>query len=141
MNKPMPKMPLAPRDAMVELMIMTAAVDRKMDDLELGHIRSMVETLPVFAGYSQDRLVETAKSCMAELRKSAPEAVLARVIDAIPPHLSETAYGFVCDIAAADLHLPAEELRFVQIIRGKLGIDRLIAAAIERASAARYKTA
>ena len=135
-----PKMPLAPRDAMVELMIMTSAVDRDMGEHELRHIRSMVEQLPAFAGYSTDRLVETAKACAAELKRSQPEAALARVIDAIPPHLCETAYAFVCDVAAADRRLPPEELRFVQIVRTRLGIDRLIAAAIERASAVRYKT-
>lgn len=140
MNQPSLDLPLAPRDALVELMIMTAAADREMVDVELGHIRSLVATLPAFAGYSDDRLIEAAKTCTTRLRHSPAEIVIERVVQAVPAHLCETAYALVCDVAAADLRLPPEELRFVQILRGKLGIDRLVAAAIERASAARYRT-
>ena len=62
------------------------------------------------------------------------------VADSLPPNLVETAYALACEIAAADLRVPPEEVRLLQILRDRLGLDRLIASAIERAVKARHAT-
>ena len=45
-----------------------------------------------------------------------------------------------CDIAIADLKASQEELRLLEMLRHSLNLDRLNAAAIERAARARYTT-
>jgi hypothetical protein len=54
--------------------------------------------------------------------------------------LRETAYAIACDLVAADGEASQEELRIIELIRDRLNIDRLIAAAIERSSRARFQT-
>ena len=57
---------------------------------------------------------------------------------ALPDRLSETAYAIACDVAAADGTIRDPELRFLEEIRYELNLDRLHAAAIERAARARH---
>ena len=45
-----------------------------------------------------------------------------------------------CDVAAADGRPAEVELRMLELIRHRLNIDRLAAAAIERAAQARHRT-
>jgi tellurite resistance protein len=52
--------------------------------------------------------------------------------------LRETAYTVACDVAAADGSLAEEEANLLELLRGRLSIDRLVAAAIERATYARH---
>jgi tellurite resistance protein len=59
----------------------------------------------------------------------------------LTPALRETAYAIACDVAAADGQLGQEELRFLEILRHGLKIDRLTAAAIERGTRARFASA
>jgi hypothetical protein len=42
-------------------------------------------------------------------------------------------------VAAADLHVEQEELRFLQILRDRLEIDPLVVAAVERSARVRYR--
>ena len=44
------------------------------------------------------------------------------------------------EVAAADLHVEQEELRFLQMLRDRLGLDTLTVAAIERGARARYRS-
>ena len=50
----------------------------------------------------------------------------------------ETAYALACDVAVADSRLTQEELRLLEMIRFRLEVDRLSAAAIERGARARH---
>jgi tellurite resistance protein len=50
----------------------------------------------------------------------------------------ETAYAVACDIVAADGEANQEELRMLEMIRFRLDVDRLTAAAIERGARARH---
>jgi len=60
----------------------------------------------------------------------------------LPAKLRETAYALGCDVALADGgELTQETLRVLELIRHRLDIDRLVAAAIERGARARYRTA
>jgi tellurite resistance protein len=59
------------------------------------------------------------------------------IVEALSPRLRETAYAVACDVAAADGTLADEEANLLEFLRRRLGIDRLVAAAIERAAQAR----
>ena len=56
----------------------------------------------------------------------------------LPKKLYETAYALACDVAVADGKLSQEELRLLQMLRNRLELDRLHAAAIERGARARH---
>jgi len=68
---------------------------------------------------------------------------LDRVIDtalaALPKKLEETAYALAVEVTAVDLQLEQEELRFLEMLRDRLSIDRLTTAAIEVAARARHR--
>ncbi len=131
--------PLSPEESLIYIMVTMSAVDRDMSDLELEKIGHIVRKMPVFAGYNADNLIETATACGAVLRQdNGLNNVLENVKLALPPHLLETAYAFAVETAAADGSLQKEELRLLQIFRVGLGIDRLIATAIERGAHARH---
>ena len=67
--------------------------------------------------------------------------VLGLVADALAPKLRETAYALAVEVAASDLAVGREELRFLAILRDKLGLDKLVTSALERSAIARYHTA
>ena len=56
----------------------------------------------------------------------------------LPVRLRPTAYALACDVVAADGEATQEELRYLEILRHDIGVDRLTAAAIERGAGARY---
>ena len=61
------------------------------------------------------------------------------VADALPQKLHDTAYAMAVEVAATDLSVNQEELRFLQMLRDRLGLDKLTIAAIERSAQARYR--
>ena len=65
-----------------------------------------------------------------------PDTIKAR----LPAKLYETAYAVGCDIVAADHDASREELRLLELLRDKLGLDGLVSAAIERGARARHMT-
>jgi len=67
--------------------------------------------------------------------------VLDMVLAAIPPRLHDTAYALAVEVAAIDLRLEQEELRLLEMIRDKLDLDGLVAAAIEASAKARLRRA
>ncbi len=69
------------------------------------------------------------------------DALLGLVRENLPERLHETAYVLACDVAAADGMLGDAELRLLEEIRYELSVDRLAAAAIERAARARHMKA
>ena len=128
-------------DGLIYTMVLMSAADSHMTDVELLAMGDMVRALPVFHAYDEATLPATAAEC-AELL--AEDDGLDRVIDfikgAVGDKLSETAYALACDVLAADGETNQEEIRLLEIIRHRLDIDRLIAAAIERGSRARHMT-
>ena len=58
----------------------------------------------------------------------------------LPAPLRETAYALACEVAAADGRPADAELQMLEMLRHRLGIDRLIAAGIERGVQARHRT-
>ena len=128
--------------ALIYTMVLVSASDNNMSDAEMRIIGDNVRDLPAFAGYHHDKLTETLGECAALLGgENGLEETFKRIKTALPARLRETAYAMACDVAAADGEASQEELRVLEMIRHRLNIDRLIAAAIERGARARFMTA
>lgn len=127
--------------ALIHTMVMIAACDGDLNDAELLAIDHLVHTLPVFRDYQVDHLDADAAACaqlMAE--EDGLDQTLEQIANGLPDKLTETAYLVACEVAAADHALLQEELRLLEILRHRLGVDRLHAAAIERGVRARFIT-
>src|SRR5690606_25293520 len=126
---------------LIHLMIVTAAADSDITDAELRRIGDLVRGLPVFSGFDDDRLPQIAGDCQQILqRDEGLDEVLDRVAAALPDRAYDTAYALAVEVAAADLRVEQEELRVLQLLRDRLGLDKLLVAAIERGARARYRT-
>lgn len=129
-------------EALIYVMVTMSAVDQSMDETELLRIGDMVKILPVFKDFNPDDLVEVATVCGDKLREEEGLAdVLTAVAEALPLHLYDTAYALAVEVAAADLHIEQEELRFLQMLRDRLDLDKLSVAAIEYAARVRHRLA
>src|SRR6478672_2867629 len=126
--------------ALIYVMVIVSASDGVMSDRELHASGEMTKTLPVFRDFEDHHLLPVAQECAAMLREpDSLESVLALIKEALPEALRETAYVLALDVALTDSRIMLEELRVLDILRRALGIDRLTAAAIERAARARYQ--
>ena len=127
--------------ALIYPMVLVSAADGNMTDAELATIGGIVRILPVFNDYDHNLLTGTAEDC-AELlaTEGGLDTVLETIAESLPEKLRETAYVLACDVAAADLYTGQEELRLLAMLRHRLKIDRLAAAAIERSARARHET-
>jgi tellurite resistance protein len=132
---------VSPHAAMIYAMILVSAVDRRMPDEELRRIGQIVQFWPVFRNFDPENLPGTAQECAVLLQTDdGLDRVLALINSSIPVHLRETAYLIACDVAAIDNAVPMLESRLLARIRHALGIDHLVAAALERAISARHAT-
>lgn len=133
-------MTLSAHDALIHLMIVAASSDSAISERELVRIKALIDRLPVFEGFSSERLEDVANQCADAL--NGPEGldgVVDAAIAAIPAKLQDTAYAVAVEITAADLHLEQEELRYLEFLRDRLNLDRLVTAAIEVAARARHR--
>jgi tellurite resistance protein len=129
---------LTPHDALIYTMVLVSASDRNMTDREMHAIGDLVTHLPAFAGYDRNQLPRAATACAEMLQGSGGlDQALDAIGEGLPKKLRETAYLLACDIAAADGKVSQEEARLLELLRHKLEIGRLPAAAIERAARAR----
>ena len=131
--------PINHHSALVYTMVLVSAAEGVMADSEIETIGRQVRYLPVFRDFDQDNLTEVGRECTYLLRQ---EDGLDRACDiiaeALPTKLRETAYALACDVAAADGELAEEELNLLHMLRTRLGVDSLVATAIERGAAARH---
>lgn len=128
--------------ALIHVMVLVSAADSDMTDSELRTMGDIVRHLPVFSDFDESSVAEVARDCAALLAQSdGLEEAMAQIEQALPENLRETAYAIACDIAAADGKASQEELRLLQMLRHRLKIERLAAAAIERGARARYARA
>ena len=131
---------LTPPEALIYAMITTSAVDREISNDELQRIGSIVKELPPFHEYDRDWLVTEAQECGKVLSKSDGLAkTLTLIKEGLPAHLRETAYVLAAEVAATDLMVRSEEVRFLEMLAEELGLDRLTCAALERAARARHQ--
>jgi tellurite resistance protein len=130
---------LSPQDALVAVMIAVSASDQQMRTPELVAIQRMVNHMPVFGTYDQDRIRLIAQTVFDLFEEEDGLAALFGLIrDALPVRLHETAYALACDVVAADGKLREVELRMLEEVREELQIDRLHAAAIEWGARVRH---
>ena len=130
---------LTPQDALIAVMIAVSASDEAMRTSELVTIERIVNHLPVFRGYDQDRIPEVSRAVLDLFsEEEGLDALFGLIRSALPDRLFETAYALACDVAAADGTLRETELRLLEEMRYELSIDRLHAAAIERGARARH---
>lgn len=129
----------SPQDSLVAVMIAISASDEDIRASELLTIQSIVNHLPVFAGYDMDR-VKTVSQTVFDLFgvEDGLDALFGLIRSDLPERMYETAYALACDVAAADGKLLDTELRLLEEIRYELNIDRLHGAAIERGARARH---
>jgi tellurite resistance protein len=126
---------------LIYTMVIVSAADSNMTDAELRAIGEMVGHLPVFRDFDRQKLPEILKDCTDLVgRADGLDETLAAIKTALPPRLCETAYAIACDLVAADGAASQEELRILELLRHRLDVDRLTAAAIERGARARFQT-
>lgn len=125
-------------ETLIYVMVAVSAVDRTMTDAEFTRIGQMVSRLPIFADFDPEKLVDTAKTCGEMIAGSSGlDATLSVIGEGIPEKLRATAYALAVEVAAADLSVKPEELRFLALLGEQLELDKLTMAAIERGARAR----
>jgi hypothetical protein len=132
---------LTVEEALIWVMVTTAAADHAMTDPEMEKLGRLVDTLPVFSRFdgSLPRVVEI---CVAHLgTENGLDEILDLIADAIPPRLHETAYALAVELAAVDLAVEQEELVFLQMLEDRFEIPKLAVAAVEHSARVRYRRA
>ena len=127
--------------ALIYTMVIVSAADSELPDAELRIIGDIVRDLPVFRDFDRNELPRVLNDCTELMsREDGLEATLKAIKAALPAKLRETAYAIACDLVASDGEASQEELRIIELIRHRLSLERLVAAAIERAARARFQT-
>lgn len=133
-------MTLNAHDALIHVMIVAATSDSAITEKELTRIKALIERLPVFEGFDKARLEVVANACADILNgPDGLDRVLDNAITALPEKLQDTLYALAVEVTTVDLFLEQEELRFLEMLRDKLKLDRLTTAAIEVAARARHR--
>lgn len=131
---------LDPHGALIYTMVIVTGAESRIGVTERNIIGDIVGHLPVFHNFERGRLPGHLNDC-AELlsRDDGLEATLDAIKDALPARLRETAYAIACDLIASDGSATQDELQILELMRESFEIDRLIAAAIERGTRARFQ--
>jgi tellurite resistance protein len=131
--------PIDHHTALIFTMVLISAAEGEMTDAELDMIGRQVRYLPVFRDFDHQRLTEVGRACADLLRHDdGLDRATEMIAEALPQPLRETAYAIACDVAAADGSLAKGELDVLALVRRRLNLDRLVSAAIERATYARH---
>jgi tellurite resistance protein len=127
--------------ALIYTMVIVSAADSELPDAELRIIGDIVRDLPVFRDFDRNELPKVLNDCTELMsREDGLEETLTAIKAALPTKLRETAYAIACDLVASDGEASQEELRIIELIRHRLNLERLVAAAIERGARARFQT-
>ncbi len=134
---------LDPQEALVCTMVLVAAAETGgITDQEIGVMATLVQTLPVFIGFSSERLQHAANAAIRLLREEDGLAIAGRLIrNSLSARLRETAYTLACDVVAASEGNSQPVLEMLAFLGTELKLDRLVIAAIERGTRARYQRA
>jgi hypothetical protein len=127
-------------EALVLTMVLVSAADGGMTDREIGIMSGLVQTLPAFQDFTSSELAdvtERAASLLNEDDGLAHAGLLIRA--ALSNKLRETAYALACEVVAGGQGARRQSLDMLEFVRGELGLDTLISAAIERGVRARYQ--
>ncbi|HVC53292.1 MAG TPA: tellurite resistance TerB family protein [Stellaceae bacterium] len=131
---------LDPHGALIYTMVIVTGAEARMGEAEMAIIGDTIEHLPVFRGFDREALAAHLNDC-AELLSGEDglEKTLKAIKAALPERLRETAYAIACDLVASDGRATQDELQILELIRHRLDIGRLTAAAIERGARARFQ--
>ena len=128
--------------ALIYTMVMVSAAEGQITDAELEVMSRLVQSLPAFETFDRGRIGELGRECVDLLRREdGLDVALDMIADSLPRPLRETAYALACDVVAADGTASQDELRLLEMLRHRLDVERLVAAAIERAAQARHRRA
>ena len=131
---------ISTEQALIYTMVTMSGVEGPINAVELAEIGNIVRHLPIFRNFDEERLTTVAQEVAEILGESdGLQAVLGLVKEALTPKLRETAYALAVEVAAADLAVGKEELRFLAILRDTLELDKLVTAALERSAIARFQ--
>ena len=127
--------------ALIYTMVIVSAAESDMPEAELRIIGDIVGDLPVFRDFDQRELPSVLNDCTELIsRENGLEEILKVIKAALPAKLRETAYAIACDLVASHGEAGQEELRVLELLRHRLNIEPLVAAAIERGARARFRT-
>jgi tellurite resistance protein len=126
--------------ALIYTMVIVSAADRNMPDSELHTFAEIVGHLPIFRDFDRNELPGLFNDCTDLIsRENGFDETLKAIKAGLPPKLRETAYAIACDLVATDGEATQEELRVLELLRHRLKVERLTAAAIERGAKARFQ--
>jgi hypothetical protein len=132
-------------EALVLTMVLVSVADGAITDREIGIMAGEVQTLPVFFDFSADQFDSVTEAAVQLLNEEDGLAHAGRLIrNALSPKLRETAYALACEVIAGGHEGPTrggphgQALDMLAFVRETLGLDHLIATAIERGVRARY---
>ncbi len=125
--------------ALIYLMVILAASDGELTDAELHTIGENVRYLPVFADFDSDTLPQVSQGCAVALNgEGGVVRTLIEIAETVPDHLRETAYALAVEVTVADNDPADEAVRVLELVRERLGITSLSAAAIHHAARVRH---
>jgi hypothetical protein len=131
---------LDPHGALIYTMVIVTGAESRISPTERNIIGDIVGHLPVFRAFDRGKLPGHLNDCAELLSKEdGLDATLDAIKTALPQRLRETAYAIACDMVASDGAATQEELQLLELMRERFEIDRLIAAAIERGTRARFQ--
>jgi hypothetical protein len=131
---------LDPHGALIYTMVIVIGAESRISATERNIIGDIVGHLPVFRGFDRSKLAAHLNDCAELLSKDdGLDETLDTIKAALPARLRETAYAIACDLIASDGSATQDELQVLELMRERFEIDRLIAAAIERGTRARFQ--
>lgn len=129
-------------EALVLTMMLVSAADGGMTDREIGIMSGLVQTLPAFQDFTSEALSDVTERAAELLHDDDGLAHAARLMRAaLNSKLRETAYALACEVVAGGQGARKQSLEMLEFVRGELGLDSLVTAAIERGVRARYQRA
>jgi tellurite resistance protein len=127
-------------EALVLTMVLVSAADGGMTDREIGIMSGLVQTLPAFQDFTSAELADVSERAASLLHEDDGLAHAGRLMRAaLSSKLRETAYALACEVVAGGDGAQRQSLEMLEFVRGELGLDTLISAAIERGVRARYQ--
>ncbi|MCQ0989958.1 tellurite resistance TerB family protein [Jiella marina] len=131
---------MEPQDALIHLMIASAAADGQISGVEQREFTVLLRTLPVFDGFDESRLQQIVRDCGDLLdREDGLDTIIQNVRRSVPDNLYETAYALAVEVVSSDIHASQPELRLLEMLRDAFNLDRLTAGAIEHSARVRYR--
>ena len=129
-------------EALILTMVLVSAADGGITDREIGIMSGLVQTLPAFQDFTSSALSDATDRAVSLLHDNDGLAHAARLMRAaLNTKLRETAYVLACEVVAGGQGARQQSLEMLEFVRGELGLDSLISAAIERGVRARYQRA